>query len=389
VTHFVPSAMPDEGLGVLLMIRMVEQNTPDFFAPDRPVSIARAPGRLEVVGGLALDERDLALHLPTAEGACAAVQLRDDEFMRVFSPGSDGSRTERLSVRLQDLGIPDAPIPYDEARAFLCADPKDAWVAHVLGGVLALAREHGHILPSGFELILSSDVPQRCGAGSSAAIEIASLRAIAAVFGIQISDDELVVCARAVERDILRSDVGAVAQRTATSAQSGAVLAVRGDHGSAEGSIAVPEGLEFVGLDLGIVCPAAEVEVAVAVAETQRAERFAALLKEPATEATRRELGELMFVSHRARGTTGDRRLGEFVIDVARQRRAAGAALWGAVMAGRGTVVVLGDRTKAWYEALRLKKALREETGYSAHIFRYSSPGAAAFGSIELTPVTG
>ena len=50
-------------------------------------------------------------------------------------------------------------------------------------------------------------------------------------------------------------------------------------------------------------------------------------------------------------------------------------------------MLVLGDQTKAWYEALRLKKALRDQTGHSAHVFRYSSPGALAFGSIELTPV--
>ena len=256
----------------------------------------------------------------------------------------------------------------------------------MLGGVLALARERGHVLPSGFDLMLSSDVPECRGAGSSAAIEVATLRAIARAFGIELSDDELVVCARAVERDILRVDVGAPALRTAVSAQSGAVLAVRGDHGDAEESIAVPEGLEFVGLEVGTACPAVQVSVAVAAAETERAEGFAALLREPVTEESGRKLGELMFASHAARGTTGERRLGDFVIGVAQQRRAAGAPLWGAVMAGRGTVVVLGDQTKAWYEALRLKKALREETGHSAHIFRYSSPGATAFGSIELTP---
>ncbi|MCA8950123.1 MAG: hypothetical protein KDE27_11520, partial [Planctomycetes bacterium] len=79
--------------------------------------------------------------------------------------------------------------------------------------------------------------------------------------------------------------------------------------------------------------------------------------------------------------------VGDFVVEVARQRRAAGAALWGATLAGRGVVAVLGDHTKAWHEALRLKKALRDKTGHSAHVFRYSSPGAIAFGAIELQPV--
>ena len=51
-----------------------------------------------------------------------------------------------------------------------------------------------------------------------------------------------------------------------------------------------------------------------------------------------------------------------------------------------GTVVMLGERGKVWYEALRIKKALLEHTGHSAHIFRWSSPGAVVFGGIELRP---
>ena len=39
--------------------------------------------------------------------------------------------------------------------------------------------------------------------------------------------------------------------------------------------------------------------------------------------------------------------------------------------------VMLGERGKVWYEALRIKKALLQQTGHSGHIFRWSSPGAA------------
>jgi hypothetical protein len=48
--------------------------------------------------------------------------------------------------------------------------------------------------------------------------------------------------------------------------------------------------------------------------------------------------------------------------------------------------VLLGERGKVWYEALRIKKALLQATGHSGHVFRWSSPGALAFGSIELQP---
>lgn len=411
VTHFVPSAMPDEGLGVLLLIRIVEQNTPQFFRPDRAIHVARAPGRLPVIGGLATGESTagsepgetgpVAVHLPTAEAACVAVQRRDDEFMRVWSPAQDDSRTDRLSVRLQDLGLPNSPIDYDEARAFLWAAPRDRWIAHVLGGVVALARELGHELPAGFEMLVTSDIPEGRGAGSSSALQIAALRAIAAAFEYRLTDDDVTALAQRIDRDIVHAPTSAGTLSALVHARAGQLAVSRGERVTGARHVEVPADLEFVGLELGFdsgldsgfgpAAAAEPVSAAEAAAESERAARFVELLGQPLESTTRQELGDLLFASHdcrdRGRGQSSDRELGRFVVDFARERRAAGAPLIGATMAGRGAIVVLGDQTKAWYEALRLKKALREKTGHSGHVFRYSSPGAAAFGGIRLDPV--
>ncbi|MCR9246354.1 MAG: hypothetical protein NXI31_15080 [bacterium] len=404
VTHFVPSAMPDEGLGVLLLIRVVEKNTPQFFAPNRTVHIARAPGRLPIIGGLGHEAETMALQLPIAEAVCVAVQRRDDEFLRIWAPrtqdarptadagkdvaaGAVESRTDRLSVRLPDLGIPGGTIDYTEARAFLCANPLDAWVANVLGGLVVLARDHGLSLPSGFELLVTSDIPERRGAGASTALQVAALRAIAAAFELDLPDARLIEVCRSIDREIVHDASDPQAGCVAVHAESGALTALRGDAMAPEAQLTVPEGLEFVGLELGSPIAGATVSAEVAVAESARADRFAELLGQPVTPASRAELGDLLFRSHAARGPSPDRELGDFLIGFAQQRREAGA-LWGATLAGRGALVVLGDQTKAWYEALRLKKALRERTGHSGHIFRYSSPGSARFGTIELQPVS-
>ncbi|MCA8953151.1 MAG: hypothetical protein KDE27_26805, partial [Planctomycetes bacterium] len=295
MTHFVPSAMPDEGLGVLLLIRIVEQNTPGFFAPDRPVHVARAPGRLDLLGGVGGGERALALQLPTSEAVCAAVQTRDDEMVRIWSPCRDGARTDRLSVRLGDLGLPDAPIDDQEARAFLCADPRDAWIAHVLGGVLVLARDHRKVVPNGFDLLLTSDLPEQSGAGSSAAVQVATLRAVAHAFGLELDADELVAVCRTIDSEIVRDDLGGLPQRTIVGATAGALAALRGDAGAPE-AIAVPDALEFVGLDLGMpIVTATVADAADVAAENARAERFVELLRQPVSPATATELGELMF----------------------------------------------------------------------------------------------
>ena len=67
----------------------------------------------------------------------------------------------------------------------------------------------------------------------------------------------------------------------------------------------------------------------------------------------------------------------------------AGGAVLGAKATGRGgggTVLLLGEHGKVWYEALRIKKALLQHTGHSAHVFRWSSPGALSFDAIDLRP---
>ncbi|MCK5945215.1 MAG: hypothetical protein KAI24_24715, partial [Planctomycetes bacterium] len=119
--HFTPSQDPAEGLGVLMLFRLIEEAMPAFFQQGRPIRIARAPGQLDVMGGLGGSRAPRSLSLPTAEAACAAIQARDDDLVRLWSPCRDGSRTQMLSVRLGDLVPPEGPVDYQQARAFLLA----------------------------------------------------------------------------------------------------------------------------------------------------------------------------------------------------------------------------------------------------------------------------
>jgi galactokinase len=127
--------------------------------------------------------------------------------------------------------------------------------------------------------------------------------------------------------------------------------------------------------------------------EAARADEFRALWSQEPTPAVRQKLGDLMFASHRARSAAGlGNATADLVVDAAWKRRDAGGAVLGARLSGRGgggTVVLLGQHGKVWYEALRVKKVLLEATGHSGHVFRWSSPGALAFGVIELEPSNG
>jgi galactokinase len=389
VKHFVPSSTPAEGLGVMLLFELIDEAVPAFFAADRPIHIARAPGRLDVLGGLADHEGSLVLQLPTAEAACAAVQLRDDTLVRLWSPCRDGSRTQLLSMQLGDLGLPDAPIDYAEARALLGADPRDHWSAHLLGCLLVLARERGVAFSRGAEVLLHSDVPEKVGAGSSAAVEVAAMQAFAAAYGVPLSGPELASLCQIVETRVAGATGSMIAQAVAACGEADELFAVRCAPWQVVDSLDVPLDLEFVGLDTGVRRAAAG-GASAANGDGARAEQFLAMLQGELTPARRAQLGDLLLDAHAAYAERGvGEPAADFLVERVRERRASGAPVYGGKLMGRGgggAVVMLGDRGKVWYEALRIKKALLDRTGHSAHVFRWSSPGALSFGGIELRP---
>ncbi len=383
---------------MLILFRLIEDATPAFFNPDRRLWIARAPGRLDVMGGSASRSGGPALQLPIAEAACAAIQARDDELLRVWSPTREGHRSQRLSTTLGDLGLRagEQPGSYADARTFFAADPRDRWAAYLLGSLLVLAHERGLRPTHGFELLLHSDVPEGRGVASSSAITVATLRALGQLYGLQLDGPDLAALCQIVEREVAGATSGTAEAVTAACSEADEVLTVAADTGVTPSGTLVPEALEFVGIDSGVPRSRADelqLAIADAAAERARTERFADLLRQPITDESRRELGELMFAAHAAHGARGfGHATTDFLVDLARQRRDVGGPIVGAKATGHGsggTVLLLGERGKVWLEALRFKKALLERSGHSAHIFRWSSPGALSFGTIELVPANG
>src|SRR5689334_13425679 len=72
--------------------------------PGAPMFVARAPGRLDVMGGIADYSGSLVLQRPIAEATFAAVQRVDDD--------SRAERTRGGAFRLRESsGAPTAPSP--------------------------------------------------------------------------------------------------------------------------------------------------------------------------------------------------------------------------------------------------------------------------------------
>jgi galactokinase len=217
--------------------------TPDsrlrsFFSPDRPVSISRAPGRLDVMGGIADYSGARVLELPLACATFALVQ------------GQDASRCEVASHRgaRWDFFATALPLaPLGELATWFRNAPADRWAGYVVGVVQAL-------LPpgSGLRILIDSTVPEGRGVASSAALEVAVAAAVAASFDIRIEPADLAARCQRVENHVVGAPCGIMDQMTSACGEQDHLLRLKCQPGTIEGHIAVPPGYRFYGIDSGI-----------------------------------------------------------------------------------------------------------------------------------------
>lgn len=223
-----------------------------LFAADAPILVARAPGRLDAMGGIADYSGSLVLQLPIREAAVAGVQ-RDagSRRVRLVSLGGVG-RSESFAFDLADLMAGGAPVAYDRARALFAADAASAWAAYLGGAFAVLMRERGVRFDGGCRLLLDSAVPEGKGVSSSAAIEVAAMAAIAAAYGIELAPRDLALLCQKVENLVVGAPCGVMDQMTAACGEEGRLLAILCQPAQLLGTVALPDDLALWGVDSGI-----------------------------------------------------------------------------------------------------------------------------------------
>jgi galactokinase len=165
-----------------LIGRLARQPGSPLFRPDLPVAVARAPGRLDVMGGIADYSGSLVLEWPSREATFAAVQSANDGVLRVLSlPSDDDNAPPRVFACAMEAFESWRRDGYDAARALFASQPEDHWAAYIVGSLLALAVETGLRVPEGARILVRSYVPESKGLSSSAALEVAVLRAASAL----------------------------------------------------------------------------------------------------------------------------------------------------------------------------------------------------------------
>ena len=224
----------------------------DLFSADEPVSVARAPGRMDVMGGIADYSGSLVLQMPIREAAVAGVQ-RDpgSREVRLVSLGAI-ERSDAFGFHLDDLAPDGVPLDYEAARAFFARDAEHSWAAYLGGAFVVLARERGVAFDAGCRILLDSRVPEGKGVSSSAAIEIATMAALGAAYDIDLPARDLALLCQMVENLVVGAPCGVMDQMTSACGEEGRLLALLCQPAELLGHLELPAELAVWGIDSGI-----------------------------------------------------------------------------------------------------------------------------------------
>jgi galactokinase len=223
-----------------------------FFDQPAEITITRAPGRLDVMGGIADYSGSLVLELPIAEATLVALQKDEARRISITSLVDNETRILNFEMPLEDLERDGAPIHYDEARAYFASNETNRWAAYVAGVFLVLARDRGTRFNHGARLLISSRVPEGKGVSSSAALEVATMSAVAAAFNIEIGPREIALLCQRLENLVVGAPCGVMDQMTSTCGEAHQLLSLVCQPAELLGSIKLPDDLAVWGLDSGV-----------------------------------------------------------------------------------------------------------------------------------------
>jgi len=218
---------------------------------EQPVWLARAPGRLDVMGGIADYSGSLVLQLPLDVAALVAVQPRTDAQVVVTSL-ADASLLGQATVTCTLDALRACQGDWEQLRAMLTATATPHWASYIIGVLPVVWQHAGCTPPSGVTIVVDSTVPLGKGVSSSAAIEVATMRAYAAALALPLAGRELAFWSQFVENMVVGAPCGIMDQMTSACGVANQLMALRCQPAELLGHVAIPADIAVWGIDSGV-----------------------------------------------------------------------------------------------------------------------------------------
>ena len=184
-----------------------------YFDPSNQFFINRTPGRLDLMGGNDDYTGGLVFEKTIREATFAAVQPRLDRQVRFSNPAvRDLGWSDLVIFSLDDLLTEDGLKDLSQMRDWVHSEPRRSWCAYIIGDLYLLMQRFPDKITHGFDLLIASDVPLGKGVSSSAALEVAPMKAMSAMYGIPAAGVELAAWTQWVEIALTQSACGIMDQ---------------------------------------------------------------------------------------------------------------------------------------------------------------------------------
>jgi L-arabinokinase len=217
--------------------------------------LAVAPGRLDVMGGLAEYTGALVLNMTLGDHVCAAVQARRDGKISITAaPRGDGDAASEISVsRLCESNGRGADAEHVDGSD---AASRPDLTTCALGALTEAFRADLLPTPSaGLSIGVGSSLPDGSGSGRHAAVAAATIVACAAALDRALEPLAVAAVCQRVENDWLGTPVGVADAVCALVGEPNTLLEVRCEPCVLGGSIHLPEDLLLLGIDCGVTQP--------------------------------------------------------------------------------------------------------------------------------------
>jgi galactokinase len=234
--------------------RHPEAEARDLFTSASEVIVARAPGRLDVMGGIADYSGSLVLQMPTREATLVALAQSGQREIRIVSLGRQADRraVRTFNLQLAELEKDGRPIDYAEARALFQSDAQNRWAAYVAGVFLVLMREKAVRFDKGARILIDSRVPEGKGVSSSAALEVAVMCAVVASQRLRIEPREIALLCQKVENLVAGAPCGVMDQMVSACGRTNRLLALLCRPAELKEFVSIPDGVVIAGFDSGV-----------------------------------------------------------------------------------------------------------------------------------------
>lgn len=207
-----------------------------------------APGRLDFMGGVADYSGSLVLQTPIRSTTRVTARTLSSTTLQITSPDYSPCMVdlEPLCVALQ------ANASDPKLRNLLDKQDVPHWARYVAGSLLVFCSDTRWLPAHGLGFTVASRVPQSFGVGSSAALEMATLRALEALSGIHLKGTKLAHLGQRAENHLVGAPCGLMDQLTVQHGKYGWLLPILCRPDQLGDLVKLPRGVLVVGWPSGI-----------------------------------------------------------------------------------------------------------------------------------------